>query len=153
MATPVEIQGAGTQGKIRNPLGVLGLELVTLGIYGIFWYYYANREMAAMGRARDTDELGDSPATSVLAVTLGAVLIVPAFMSLYNSWKRLNSAERLTGVTGGMEAGLGFVLWLFISPVAQYIFQANWNKVLEAQASGAPAAAAPAVAEPVAAAG
>jgi len=148
MATPIEIQGTGTQGKIRNPLGVLGLGFVTLGIYSIFWYYFVNKEMAEVGRAKNSNELGDSPGTSVLAVTLGALLIVPAFISLYNSWKRLNSGERLTGLTG-MEAGLGFVLWLFISPVAIYIFQANWNKVLEAQTGSVAADVAVPVPEPV----
>jgi Domain of unknown function (DUF4234) len=140
MATPVEVQGTYTQGteaKIRNPLGVVALSFVTLGIYFVFWYYFVNKEMATVGRARNSDELGDSPGTSVLAVTLGALIIVPAFISLYNAWKRLNSGERLTGLSG-LEPGLGLLLWIFISPVAQYIFQSSWNKVLEAQA-GAPA--------------
>jgi hypothetical protein len=142
MAIPVDIEGAGTQGKVRNPLGVVGLSFITLGIYAIFWYYFVNKEMAEVGRARKTNELGDSPGTSVLAITLGALVIVPAFISLYNAWKRLNSGERLTGLTG-MEPGLGLLLWIFISPVALYIFQANWNKVLEAQADVAPVQAAP----------
>jgi Domain of unknown function (DUF4234) len=142
MAYPVEIHGTGTEGKIRNPLGVIALSFLTLGIYSIFWYYYVNKEMAAVGRAKNTDELGDSPGTSVLAVTLGALLIVPAFVSLYNAWKRLNSGERLTEISG-MEAGLGLILWIFIAPVAQYIFQSSWNKVLEAQTGGVPAQVAP----------
>ena len=137
MADPVEIQGTDTQAKNRNPLGVIGLGFVTLGIYFAFWYYFVNKEMAEVGRARNSDELGDSPGTSVLAVTLGALIIVPAFVSLYNAWKRLNSGERLTELSG-IEAGLGLILWIFISPVAQFIFQSSWNKVLEAQA-GAPA--------------
>jgi hypothetical protein len=147
MAYPVEIEGTLTEGKIRNPLGVIALSFVTLGIYSIFWYYFVNKEMAAVGRARNSDELGDSPGTSVLAVTLGALLIVPAFVSLYNSWKRLNSGERLTGLSG-MEAGLGLILWIFISPVAQFIFQSSWNKVLEAQ-TGAPIQVAPSAQVPV----
>lgn len=133
MATPIEIEGAGTQAKVRTPLGVVGLCLITLGIYTIFWYYFVNKEMAEMGRARNTTDLGDNPGKSVLAITLGAFLIVPPFISLYNAWKRLNSGERLTGQTG-MEPGLGLLLWIFISPVGLYIFQSNWNKVLEAQA-------------------
>jgi hypothetical protein len=35
-----------------------------------------------------------------------------------------------------MEAGLGLLLWIFLAPVAEYIFQSNWNKVLKAQAGG-----------------
>jgi hypothetical protein len=149
MATPIEIEGAGTQAKVRHPLGVVGLTLITIGIYGIFWYYFVNKEMAQMGRARNTTDLGDKPGKSVLAITLGALIIVPPFVSLYNSWKRLNSGERLTGLTG-MEPGLGLLLWIFISPIAIYIFQSNWNKVLEAQADVVPDQAAPSVEVPTA---
>jgi hypothetical protein len=134
MAEPVQIQGTNTEAKIRNPLGVVGLTFITLGIYAIFWYYFVNKEMARFGEARNSEELGDSPGISVLAVTLGAFVIVPPFVSIYNTWKRLNNGERLTGMSG-LEAGLGFLLWIFIAPVAEYIFQSNWNKVLEAQAS------------------
>ncbi len=138
MAIPVEIEGTGAQAKIRNPLGVIALGLVTLGVYLVFWYYFVNKEMAAFGKARNSDELGDSPGMSLLAVTLGALIIVPAFVSLYNTWKRLKGGEELTGLSG-IEPGLGFVLCIFISPVGHYIFQSNWNKVLEAQAGGAAA--------------
>ena len=137
MAEEVQIQGSGERGKIRNPLGVIGLTFITLGIYVIFWYYFVNKELAEIGKAHNTDECGTSPGTSVLAITLGALVIVPAFISIYNTGKRLQAAERLTGTEPGMEPGLLLVLWVFISPVAEYIFQANQNKVLQQQAGGA----------------
>jgi hypothetical protein len=145
MAEEVQISGTNAVGKVRNPLGVIGLTLITLGIYGIFWYYYTQKELAEMGRAHNTEELGTSPGTSVLAVTLGAFIIVPPFVSIYNACKRLNAAERLTGQQG-MEPGLLFLLWIFISPIGLYLYQSSLNKVLEAQAGGAPAA--PQVAAP-----
>jgi hypothetical protein len=49
-----------------------------------------------------------------------------------------------------MEPGLGLLLWILISPIAIYMFQSNWNKVLDAQAEpvqNAPSAEAP-TAEP-----
>ena len=136
MAESIAIRGTSYEGKLRNPLGVIGLSIITLGIYGIFWYYYANRELAEIGKAHNTDECGESPGTSVLAVTLGALIVVPAFVSAYKFCKRLQAAERLSGAAPGMDPGLLFVLYVFISPVASYIAQANLNKVLEAQASG-----------------
>ncbi len=142
MAEEIQIRGSSCTGKIRNPLGVIGLSLITLGIYGIFWYYYANKELAEIGKAHNTDECGDSPGKSVLAITLGAFVIVPAFLSAYNFCKRLSAAERLTGAPQGMEPGLLFILYVFLSPVAAYIAQSNLNKVLEAQ-SGSPAAMSP----------
>ena len=63
MAEEIQIAGTGAMAKTRDPLGVALLSLVTLGIYAIFWYYFVNREMADLGRARGTDELGDSPGT------------------------------------------------------------------------------------------
>ena len=144
MAEPIQIQGSDYQGKIRNPLGVVGLTIITFGVYAIFWYYFVNKEMAKLGEAKNTDELGDSPGTSVLAITLGALIIVPAFISIYNTWKRMNAGERLMTGQIGMDAGLGLLLWIFIAPVAEYIFQQNWNKVLQAQAGGGELPQAPA---------
>jgi drug/metabolite transporter (DMT)-like permease len=136
MAEEVQIQGTSEIGKVRNPLGVIGLAIITLGIYSIVWYYKVNKELAAIGQAKGTKECGDNPTTSVIAVTLGAFIIVPPFVSAYNFCKRLAAAERVTGTPQGMEPGLLFVLYIFISPVASYIAQSNMNKVLEAQARG-----------------
>ena len=91
----------------------------------------------------------------MLAITLGIFIIVPPFVSIYNTCKRLAAAERLTGTPPGMEPGLLFILWVFLSPVAEYIFQSNMNKVLQNQAggagqmAGAPAAPPPQAAAPV----
>ena len=145
MAEPVQIAGSDYWGKIRNPLGIIGLALITLGIYWFFWYYYLNKELAEMGKARNTDELGTSPGTSVLAVTLGAFILVPPFVSIYRTWERKCKAEDATGQVG-MEAGLGFLLTILIGPIGMYILQSNLNRVLQIQAAGSslpPAPAAP----------
>jgi hypothetical protein len=103
-----------------------------------------NREMKDLGESRGTDECGESPGTSVVAITLGAFIIVPPFVSHYKAFKRMNAASRLTGAGDGFDAGLGLLLWIFLSPVAVYLFQMNLNKVWEAQrgaVAAAPAAA------------
>ena len=112
MAEEVQISGSSERGKIRNPLGVIGLSIITIGIYLIFWYYFVNKELAEIGKAKGTDELGTSPGTSVLAITLGVFILVPPFVSIYNTCKRLQAAERLTGTQPGMEPGLLFVIWI-----------------------------------------
>ena len=94
MAEELQITGTAATAKVRNPLGVVGLTLITLGIYYFVWYYKVNREMADLGRAKGTDELGDSPGTSLLAVTLGALIIVPAVISIYATHRR-RAPERL----------------------------------------------------------
>lgn len=133
MAEDVPISGTNEQGKHRSPIGILGLMLITLGIYGIFWYYFVNKELAEIGKARGTDELGDSPGTSVLAITLGAFIIVPPFVSIYGTWKRQEAAGKLLGRPEiGMNPFVGLFLMYFI--VGYPIFQSAQNKVLEAQA-------------------
>ena len=135
MAEEVQISGSSERGKVRNPLGVVALAFVTLGIYFWFWYYKVNKELAEMGKARNTEELGTSPGTSLLAMTLGLLVLVPPFVSLYRTWQRKCKAEDMTG-QDGMEAGLGFLLSILIGPVGHYILQSNLNQVLEAQAGG-----------------
>ena len=62
MAEEVAIAGTPSTAKLRNPWGVIGLTLITLGFYYFFWWYYINREMRDFGRARGVD-LGQNPAT------------------------------------------------------------------------------------------
>ena len=52
MAEEVALAGTEARAKLRNPWGVVGLTLITLGIYYFFWWYYINREMRDFGRAR-----------------------------------------------------------------------------------------------------
>jgi len=60
MAEEIAIANTGERAKLRNPLGVVGLSLITLGIYYFFWWYFINREMRDLGRARGT-VLGQNP--------------------------------------------------------------------------------------------
>jgi uncharacterized protein DUF4234 len=155
MAEEVQIQGTSEVAKTRHPLGILGLMLITLGIYFFVWWYKVNSELAEIGRARGTTELGDNPGNSLLAMVPGFLIIVPPYISFYNGSKRLRAAEGLTGRPPGVDAGLMLVIYFFIGPVAIYIFQNDLNKVLEAQSTGAAqipqAGQAPAASEPAAA--
>lgn len=149
-ALEVPIRGGDSQVKVREPVNVALLSFFTAGIYGIFWYYFVNRELADLGRSRGTDELGDSPGTSVLAVTLGALVIVPAIISIIHTAKRIEAAQRLSGRQEMMSVGLAVVAWIVFFPVGAWYAQSELNKVWateteqsgEAQAipSGSPAA-------------
>lgn len=137
MAEEIQIRGSADPGKIRHPLGVIGLSIITLGIYAVVWYYKTNKELAEIGAANNTDELGDNPVNSVLAITLGAFIIVPPFVSIFNYTKRVAAAERISGSPNqGLEPGLMFVLWIFLNPVALYLTQSAMNHILQAQAGG-----------------
>lgn len=133
MAELVPIHGAETAGKKRNILAPLGLSIITLGIYGIVWYYKTNKELAEIGAARGTDELGDSPITSVLATTIGAIIIVPALVSRWNTWQRQHKAAVLLGREDiAFSPVAGFILDFFI--IGSILFQNGQNKILDVQA-------------------
>ena len=108
MAQSVQIAPGSGLAKIRNPWGVLGLALITLGIYYVFWYYFINREMRDFGNAHGVD-LGQSPATSVIAITLGAFIIIPPFVSIWKTGRRMEGTQRTANVSGG-SGPLWFVL-------------------------------------------
>jgi uncharacterized protein DUF4234 len=137
MAEQIEIKGSAYQGKIRNPLGVVALGIVTLGIYYLVWYYKVNKEMAQLGQAKGTEECGTSPATSLMALLFGWIVIVPPFVSTYKACKRLNASEKVVGAPEGIEGPLLWLLFIFIGPVGHYLFQRNLNRVLQAQAGPA----------------
>ena len=135
MAQEIAIRGSNYAAKERNPLGVIGLTLVTLGIYGIFHYYYVNKELAELGKARGTTELGENPMMSVLAVCIGWVLLfIPPIVSIWGTWKRQDAARKMFGVQQGIDNVPGFLLHIFIGIVGVFFLQQGQNGVLEAQA-------------------
>ena len=137
MAEEIEV-GGGARAKLRNPLGVVGLALITIGIYYFFWWYYINREMRDFGRARGVD-LGQNPGNSVLAVTLGALIIIPAIVSMWTTSDRIQRTQETAGVQRGANGPVIFILLLLIGPVGLWYAQSELNKAWQRQASGGPA--------------
>jgi hypothetical protein len=135
MAEELQIGGTGATAKIRNPLGVVALSIVTIGIYYIFWWYFINREMRDLGRARNTD-LGQSPGQSVLAITLGALIIVPALVTLWRTSARIESSQEAVGLGNRVSGPIIFILLLLIGPVGIWYAQSELNKAWEGQRSG-----------------
>src|ERR687896_1140420 len=127
MAEEIQIAGTGSTAKIRNPLGVVALSIVTIGIYYLFWWYFINREMRDLGRARNTD-LGQSPGNSVLAVTLGALIVVPAIVTLWRTCERIEGTQVTAGVDRPASGPIIFILLLLISPVGIWYAQNELNK-------------------------
>ncbi len=76
---------------------MIGLTLITIGIYFFFWWYFINREMHDLGKARGVD-IGQKPANSVWAVTLGALIIVPAIVSEWTTSGRVQRSQETVGV-------------------------------------------------------
>lgn len=138
MAEVVPIHGANSTAKIRSPVWVAVLTLITLGIYGIFWWYFIHRELRDYGRAKGTEELGTSPAMSTLAVSLGALIIVPAIIGLVRGFKRVQTAQRMNGIDP-INGWIGLILIIIIYPAFYGYMQSGLNPVWQKQA-GTPAA-------------
>ncbi len=153
MAEEVQIPEAGTTAKIRNIIAVPVLAIITLGVYLVVWWYKINREMADLGRARGTDELGDSPGKSTLALFPGALIIVPAIWTTITTFQRVQKTQKLTGQSP-INGWLGLVLYLVFSPALYSYMQSGLNGVWHAIgiAPVAPSAMPAAPAEPAPAA-
>jgi hypothetical protein len=129
MAEQVVIPGSDYDAKIRSLWAVALLPLVTLGIYFFVWYYKINKEMASLGRARGKSrELGDSPGTSLLAVTLGALVIVPAIISLLHTFQRIQLTQRLTREGDVLNGWIGLILFFVLSPALHAYMQSGLNE-------------------------
>jgi Domain of unknown function (DUF4234) len=131
----------GVVAKIRNPIAVVIFTIITLGIYQVFWWYFANRELADYGRARGTNELGDSPAKSTLALFPGGLIVVPAIWTMVTTFQRVQAAQRLTGQVP-INGWLGVVIVVVISPVLVGYMQSGLNSAWKNVGAAEPSATA-----------
>ncbi len=134
MAERVTIEGQ-TYLK-RNPLGVLGLVLITLGIYGFYWFYKVNEEIKTY-----TKDETISPGRSLLAVIPGFLLIVPPFIAYYNSANHVVDMQQRRGITSQISPALvvilGLVIWIGMAAYVQEHLNRVWDSAA-AQGSVAP---------------
>ena len=115
----------------RSPLVVLGLSLITLGIYGLYWYFKVNEEIK-----RYTGDQTISPGRSFAAVFPGFLLIVPPFIAYYNTSNHIVRMQEQRGLTSQISPALavilGILLWI---GMAAYV-QEHLNRVWDAASSG-----------------
>jgi Domain of unknown function (DUF4234) len=82
--------------KARRPWVVGLLSIVTLGIYSLVWYYRVNREMRDFGSTHGHQGLAASkPGKSLLAVTIGGLVVVPKVVSYLHTISRVQTIERI----------------------------------------------------------
>jgi Domain of unknown function (DUF4234) len=114
----------GRAGKHRNIFLVwLIWPLITLGIYHFVWWYKINRE------ARDFDEnITVAPAVSVLAILIGWVIIIPPFVSIYQTGTRIGQMQEDAGMDRSCNGWIGLVLSFFAGLHALY-YQYELNRI------------------------
>jgi Domain of unknown function (DUF4234) len=135
MAETVTI--GGEQYLKRNPLGVLGLSVITLGIYGFYWYYQINDEIR---RFEKDDTI--SPVRSLMAILFGWLIIVPPFIAVWNTANHVLKMQERVGVQGPISPALTVILLLAVSIAVGIYVQEHLNRVWD-KAAGVTARAAP----------
>lgn len=117
----------GAEVRTRHPLAPLGLSVITFGIYLLVWYFKINREMRDLGERV-------VPGLSLLAITLGAVLIIPPFVSVYNTAERVRRVQEHAGIANPISPilAVAFVLIPFIGFLQTAYMQSHLNRAYEA---------------------
>jgi hypothetical protein len=132
MAETVAIEGQ--RYLKRNPLGVLGLSFVTLGIYFLYWYYKVNDELR---RFEHDDTI--SPTRSLMALIFGWIIIVPPFIAMYNTATHVRTIEERMGIQPQLEPALAIVIMLFVAIGNGIYIQEHLNRIWDrAAGSGSP---------------
>jgi hypothetical protein len=127
----------------RNPLGVLGLTLITLGVYFFVWYYKINDEL----RRAEKDET-ISPTRSLMAMLFGWLIIVPPFIAMYNTAKHVQGRETRLGIQQTLEPALTIVLMFLFSIGNTIYIQEHLNRGWDADPAMVPAGPSPVQAAP-----
>ena len=128
MAETVTIEGK--QYLKRSPLGVLGLDIITLGIYFFVWYYKISKELRS---ALNDDSI--SPMRSLMAMTFGWIIIVPPFLAMWNTAKHVQALEQRMGVQQTLEPALAIVILVVFAPATTTYVQAHLNSAWDAAGS------------------
>ncbi len=92
-------------GKIRSPLNVVLLSIVTLGIYGIFWQYYMFSEL----KAHRGEGIGGG-----LALVFAILFPIP---NLFLLPSEVGNGQQAAGIPRTVQGTTGF--WVLI-PIAGF---------------------------------
>ena len=131
----VVIRGSTAEAKLRRPWGVFALSIVTFGLYHLYWYYQANRELRDYG-------FGTKLFRSLLAQFPGALLIVPPFVSWWRFFGRLQEAQSRAGCARRVDHTTGIFLYLiafFLLPFELVYAQRHLNALWQQLPAAPPA--------------
>ena len=99
----------GSSFKVRSPIAVVLLIIVTLGIYGLYWFYQLGREM------KEYNDSGLGPVVNLLlAIFIGFVLwftIPNDVKATYESAGKQTDISALTGLWNLIPL-IGSIIWI-----------------------------------------
>ncbi|WP_352302757.1 hypothetical protein [Kineosporia sp. NBRC 101731] len=91
-------------------------------MYNLVWYYKINNE-TRINPASDVN-----PLVSLIAVTFGAFVVVPPFVSIYRTGQRIADAQKAAGLPPTCNGVLGLLL-IFVFGTFPLYYQSEMNKV------------------------
>ena len=100
----------GGVGKIRTPLGVILLSIITLGIYSLYWQYASFKEMKEHAGVGIGGGLG-----LLFAFFLGIVNIFLLPAEIGQLYARDGREQTISGLTGFwlLIPFVGWIIWVF----------------------------------------
>lgn len=96
----------------RSPVKAVVFTIITLGIYGIYWFYKTSKYLI------NYTKKDSSPGVWLIG------FLIP-FVNIVIIWKYSHLLEEAT--KGKREGILIFVLWLVLFPAAIYVIQKDIN--------------------------
>jgi hypothetical protein len=126
-------QGTGAQMKRRNPVGAwLGLPIITLGIYGLVWYYKVHNELSKFDTRRPV-----SAGLALCSIIFGTITLgIWPLVTWVKLAGHIRGAQRVAGLEPSCSGGLGFLLGIIGFGVLYY--QIELNKVVKQYGDAAP---------------
>jgi hypothetical protein len=118
---PVAPSGWGPAGKVRNPWGVIGLSIITLGIYFLYWTYVTFQEMKDHSR----EGIG-GPIGLVIAIFVGFVNVFLIPHEVGNIYAKSGQPKPVSAVTGfwNLIPLVGWIIWVI---KVQGALNARWE--------------------------
>jgi hypothetical protein len=115
--------------KVRGPVWVGVMSVITLGIYAIYWFYATAKDLSEYGKSKGED-LGQNPTMSLMAILFGWILLaIPTIIALVRFTKRAQRAQVLSGRQQSLNGWLCLVMCLVgLSPVYHAYVQSELNK-------------------------
>lgn len=123
----------GAQMKRRNPVGAwLGLPIITLGIYGLVWYYKVHSELSRFDTRRPV-----SAGLALCSIIFGTITLgIWPLVTWVKLAGHIRNAQRAAGLAPSCSGGVGFLLGILGFGVLYY--QVELNKVVKNYGDAAP---------------
>jgi hypothetical protein len=100
--------------KYRNMWGQVGLMIITIGFYAIYWYYQTATELKYLNKDPNAN-----PA-------LWTVLLFVPFAGIYSHYKYAGLYELES--TDHLNRWILFLLWIVFAPAVWFIVQTELNQ-------------------------